>query len=87
MRKRAGRWVQRYPEAQARLHSDFKLADLVEEVFLNAFEDYAGMPQERRFGEWLEDLIDPSLQGLLSDPDQELRNVSFARTLRETDNA
>jgi ribosome-associated translation inhibitor RaiA len=86
VRKRAGRWVQRFPEAQARLQTDFKLADVVEEVFLNAFEDYDRMPQERRLGDWLEDLIDPSLRALLHDPDRELRNVSFARTVRETDN-
>ncbi len=81
LRKRAGRWVQRFPEAEARLQVDFKLADLVEEVFLNAFEDYQRWPSHEDFGDWLEDLIDPSLRALLDDPDQELRNVSFARTL------
>lgn len=85
VRKRAGRWVQRFPEAEARLQLDFTLADVVEEVFLNAFESFDSRRQEQRFGDWLEDLIDPSLRALLNDPEQELRNVSFARTLRGTE--
>ncbi len=85
VRKRAGRWIQRFPEAQAQLQADLRLADVVEEVFLNAFERFDDWPRGRRFGDWLEDLIDPSLQALLHNPDQELRNVSFARTLRESD--
>lgn len=80
---RAGRWIQRYPEAQARLQEDLTLADVIEEVFLNAFEGYENRPKAVRFGEWLEGLIDPSVQALLNHPDRELRNVSFARTLRE----
>jgi ribosome-associated translation inhibitor RaiA len=87
VRKRAGRWVQRFPEVEAQLGHQFKLADLVEEVFLNAFEDYDQRPVEQRFGAWLEDLIDPSLQALLSDPDGELRNIDFVRTLRGEDQA
>lgn len=83
VRKRAGRWVQRFPEAQERLQQDFKLADVVEEVFLNAFEHYENRPANQRVGEWLESLIDPALRALLNDPDQELQNVSFAQTLRE----
>jgi hypothetical protein len=81
--KRIGRWIQRYPEAEVRLEKDLTVGDVVEDVFLNAFEDYSNMPKERRFADWLEDLIDPSLRAVLNDPDQELQNISFARTLRE----
>jgi ribosome-associated translation inhibitor RaiA len=84
VRKRVGRWVQRYPEAQARIGRGLALGDLVEEVFLNAFERYAQRPDEVSFSNWLEGLIDPSLKLLLRRPDEERENASLARTLRET---
>src|SRR6266545_587190 len=40
LRKRVGRWVQRYPKAEARIGDGLLLGDLVEEVYLNAFEGY-----------------------------------------------
>ncbi|HET6575931.1 MAG TPA: hypothetical protein VFG68_20185 [Fimbriiglobus sp.] len=83
LRKRVGRWVGRYPEAQAKVGTDLAIADVVEAVFLNAFEGYDRRPQNVRFGRWLETLIDGSLKGLLQNPDEELENVSFARTLRD----
>ncbi|HEY8505870.1 MAG TPA: hypothetical protein VIL46_14900 [Gemmataceae bacterium] len=83
LRKRVGRWVGRYPEVQAKVGTDLGIADLVEAVFLNAFEGYDGRPRDVRFGRWLETLIDGSLKGLLRNPDEELDNVRFARTLRD----
>jgi DNA-directed RNA polymerase specialized sigma24 family protein len=59
------------------------IADVVEAVFLNAFEGYDRRPPGVRFGQWLETLIDGSLKGLLQNPDEELDNISFARTLRD----
>jgi ribosome-associated translation inhibitor RaiA len=82
VRKRAGRWIQRYPEAEARLGTDLTLADVVEEVFLNAFENYEGAPWERPFCDWLEDLIDPSVRALLDHPDRELRGRLVHHLLR-----
>jgi ribosome-associated translation inhibitor RaiA len=38
LRKRIGRWVERYPEISAQIDKSLKISDLVEEVFLNAFE-------------------------------------------------
>lgn len=83
VRKRAGRWVQRYPEVNAKIGTDLMLADIVEEVFLNAFERFGERPEEVRMGEWLEQLIDPSIKLLVHHRDQEMQNIDFARTLLE----
>ena len=82
VRKRAGRWVERYPEAEARIGKQWKMADIVEEVFLDAFENYDHWPREVRFGEWLEERIDPAVRELLAHPDRELENVNLARSAR-----
>jgi hypothetical protein len=84
LRKRAGRWVQRYPDAQARVGDGLRIGDLVEEVYLNAFEHFTERPTGIRLSEWLDRLIDPSLKAMLRHPDEEGLNASFARTLRGT---
>jgi hypothetical protein len=84
IRKRVGRWIQRYPQAEARVGDGLLIGDLVEEVYLNAFERFAGWPQEVPLRDWLDGLIDPSLKMLLKRPDEEKENASLARTLRET---
>ena len=83
LRKRVGRWVGRYPEVQDKIGTDLAIADVVEAVFLNAFEKYDERPQNIRFGQWLESLIDGSLKELLQNPDEMQENISFARTLRD----
>lgn len=83
VRKRAGRWVQRYPDVNAVIGEKLMLADIVEEVFLTAFERYHERPDKVRLGEWLEQLIDPSLKLLIDNPSEEMQNISFARTLLE----
>jgi ribosome-associated translation inhibitor RaiA len=85
LRKRIGRWIQRYPRIEAQLGSRFDLADVVEEVFLNAFQRFDEHPREVPFGDWLEDLIDPSLKLINEHGDEELANISFARTAMEAD--
>ena len=82
VRKRVGRWVSRYPEVDAQLGDHITLADIVEEVFLNAFERWDARPQALRLGVWLEQLIDPSIKVLLKDRVAEMENISFARSLR-----
>ncbi len=82
LRKRAGRWVERYPEAEAQIGRKLGMADIVEEVFLNAFERYERRPTQVRFGEWLEGLIDPAVKALLAHPDEELENIALARAAR-----
>lgn len=83
VRKRAGRWIQRYPQAEAELGDKLKLADIVEEVILNAFEKYTDRREGEPLGQWLEALIDPSIKQLMANPEEALQNISFARTLRE----
>jgi ribosome-associated translation inhibitor RaiA len=83
LRKRVGRWVQRYPEAEARVGSGLAIGDLVEAVYLNAFEQFTRRPTGLRLSDWLESLMDPSLKALLRYPDRERENASLARTVRE----
>jgi len=80
LRKRVGRWLQRYPDAQAQVGRRLRIGDLVEEVYLNAFEHFAERPTDIRFSEWLDHLMDPSLKILLRHPDEEGENASMARS-------
>ena len=84
LRKRVGRLVQRRPEAQARLGRDLLLGDLVEEVYLKAFEQFTRRPTAVRFSEWLDGLIDPSIRSMMRYPEEEREAASMARTVRET---
>jgi len=83
LRKRVGRWVQRYPDAEAQVGRKLLLGDLLEEVYLNAFERFRQRPTDVRLSEWLDHLIDPSLKTLLRHPDEEHENASLARTVRQ----
>jgi ribosome-associated translation inhibitor RaiA len=82
LRKRIGRWVERYPELDAQIDRRLKIADIVEEVFLDAFEGYAKRPREVRFGDWLAHLIDPAIKALAAHTDEELENINLARSAR-----
>jgi ribosome-associated translation inhibitor RaiA len=83
LRKRVGRWLGRYPEAEEKVGTDLAIADVVEAVFLNAFEGYEKRPGGVRLGRWLENLIDAAVKGLLQNPEAELEYISFARSLRD----
>jgi hypothetical protein len=83
VRKRAGRWIQRYPEFEALLGDEFALDDLVEEVMLNAFDQFNDKPKELRLGQWLEELIDPSVKALLQNPEAERENIAAVRSWRD----
>jgi len=83
LRKRIGRWANRYPEIEARIGGDLAIDDLVEEVFLNAFERFEYKAEEVPLGDWLEHLIDPSIRLLAEHPTEELENIEFAKTLRD----
>lgn len=80
LRLRAGRWVERYPEVQAHMGRDMDVADVVEEVFLMAFEGHAARPRDIRYGNWLENLLDPAVRALAHHPEEELQNISMARS-------
>jgi ribosome-associated translation inhibitor RaiA len=84
LRKRAGRWIEGSPELEARLGDELKLEDVVEEVMLNAFDQFSAKPQDVPLSEWLEDWIEPSVRNLLRRPAEEQENVAFARTWQET---
>ena len=83
--ERVGRWIKRFPEIESRLGDNFTISDIVEEIFLNAFEQYPSRPSEVPPGVWFEGLIDPSVQALLQSPDEEFANISFARSLLESE--
>ena len=85
LRERIGRWVQRYPEVDEIAGANLPIAELIEEVFLNAFERFPEWPPTMQLGDWLESLVDPAIRNLLRHPEEELEAVSFARTLREMD--
>jgi ribosome-associated translation inhibitor RaiA len=80
LRLRVGRWVERYPEAQARMGRDFDVMDLTEGVFLAAFENHPHRHDEVRYGVWLEGLIDPTVRAVMHDPAGELTNINMARS-------
>jgi ribosome-associated translation inhibitor RaiA len=77
---RAGRWVQRYPEYEARIGKDVKLSDLTEEIFLTAFDRYDTRPDGLHLSEWLGNLIDPSVKALMTNTAEEKENINLART-------
>jgi hypothetical protein len=84
LRLRIGRWLQRYPQMEAELGRRVSIGDLVEEVLLNAFESFGGRSHDVPLHEWLDSLVDPSLQDFRHDPIDERENISFARTVRDT---
>jgi len=84
LRKRVGRLVQRHPEAQAQVGKELRLGDVVEEVYLNAFEEFTGRPANVPLSAWLEGLIEPSLRALLQHTEEESTAASLARTVRAT---
>jgi hypothetical protein len=84
VRKSVGRWIQRYPELDAEIGENIPIADVVEEVLLNAFDQFDSKPQNVPMSDWLDSLIDPSLTALTRHPDEELDNVSFVRSWLET---
>jgi len=77
---RAGRWVQRFPEYEARIGKDVKMSDVTEEIFLTAFDQYESRPEGLHLGDWLERLIDPSVKALMTRTTEELENINLART-------
>jgi len=77
---RAGRWVQRFPEYEARIGKDVKMSDVTEEIFLTAFDEYEARPDGLHLSEWLENLIDPSIKALMTQTAAEKENINLARS-------
>jgi len=84
---RVGRWAQRYPVVEARLGNGLAISEIVEEVFLNAFERFGERPPALRLGEWLESLIDPSIKALINDPSFEKENLSYIESAKEIEDS
>ncbi|MGV3486043.1 MAG: hypothetical protein ACO1RT_16625 [Planctomycetaceae bacterium] len=76
---RIGRWVQRYPELEEQIAGWVTISDIVEDVFLHAYEHFEERPADVPPGVWLESLIDPTIQDLLRYPDEEFANVCYAQ--------
>jgi ribosome-associated translation inhibitor RaiA len=85
IRAQVGRWVERYPAVAGRIGNDLHIDDIVEDVFLIAFEDYEHRPQEIRFGEWLGRHIDTAIKAMATHPDAEMENVNMIRLAREAE--
>lgn len=85
LRRRVGRWIQRFPEAESRVNDGPFIGDLVELVYLNAFEQFTDRNTTLRMSEWLDSLIDPSLRESLRHPDEVHQEASLARTIRAMD--
>lgn len=83
LRKRVGRWVQRYPHVDETIGNGLQLDDIVEEVLLMAFDQFERRPASLPLGEWLMQLIDPAIKALAAHPDEELENVRLARAYSE----
>lgn len=83
VRLRVGRWIQRYPEIEAKLGTELSIDDMVEDVFLIAFEGFRTRP-EVRFGQWLETLIHEAVRALARRPERARENVSLARSYAES---
>jgi hypothetical protein len=70
LRMHVGRWVQRYPQVQAEIGRTLEIADIVEEIFLLAFERHAARPLHIPFHQWLESLADEAIKELWNDADE-----------------
>jgi hypothetical protein len=83
LQDRIGRWVQRYPEIESQLGAGITISDIVEDVFLHAFEQFLSRPSAVPPGDWFETFIDPSVQALMQSPDEEFANISFSKASLE----
>jgi ribosome-associated translation inhibitor RaiA len=80
LQARAGRWVQRFPEYEARIGKDVKVSDVTEEIFLTAFDRYADRATGVPFTDWLISLIDPAVKELMTRTSDELENINLNRS-------
>jgi len=80
VRLRVGRWIQRYPDVEELIDQSFSIADLVEEVFLLAFERYPERPTHISLHQWLDSLIDPAVKSFWHHPDDRAA-ARFAQTV------
>lgn len=82
LRLMVGRWVHRYPEVNDAVGDGIEIADIVEETFLEAFEQFADRPKNVPLGVWLQRRADSALKAIVRNPEEVMQNVSFVRTTR-----
>jgi len=82
IRRATGRWVERYPDMDASIGHGLTVDDIIEEVFLMAFEGYPSRPRAIRFADWLVGLVDAAVKELQRHGSEELENIRMARTAR-----
>jgi ribosome-associated translation inhibitor RaiA len=80
---RVGRLLQRYPRAEALLGREILLSEVVEEVYLNAFERFEGRPKDR-LGNWLRRLIAPSIRALMGQGGKEIEELRLVEEVLPT---
>lgn len=80
---RISHWLERYPEIQTQLDHPVAVSDVVEEVFLNAFDRFEQRSHQVPPGEWLESLIDPAVQAILQAPDEEYERIQFGKAVMQ----
>lgn len=80
-----GRWIERYPEVASHLGRDLHISDLVEDVFLIAFEEYENRPKDIRLGEWLGRHIDTAIRAMANHPEEEMENINLVRLARQVE--
>jgi hypothetical protein len=78
MRAQVANWVRRYPQMTRLLGEDIEIEDIVEEVFLMAFDEFP-VQQEKTISEWLRQFIDPAVKAIWHD-ESEREAAEFART-------
>ena len=76
--ERIGKWMGNYPAIQAQFSWPISVGDIVEEVFVNAFDQFDRRAHNVPPGDWLESLIDPSVQAILQSPDDEYLRIAFS---------
>jgi hypothetical protein len=77
-RAQVANWVRRYPQMTHLLGQDIEIDDIVEEVFLMAFEQFPEQ-LEQTISEWLRQFIDPAVKAIWHD-ESEREAAEFART-------
>ncbi|MEM9586070.1 MAG: hypothetical protein AAGA03_02210 [Planctomycetota bacterium] len=81
--ERVERWLHRYPELKSQFESAIPASDVVEEVFLNAFDQFDSRSHSVPPGDWLDSLINPSIQALLQKPDEEFEQICYSSSLMQ----
>ena len=85
LRMRIGRWVERYPQVNQMIGDRIAIADIMEEVFMLAFDRHDQWTPGLMYGPWLETLVDPAVEAIANDPEGELQAIGFQRSWLELD--